>query len=296
MGNNDFHKKYQDVLIRTFKVLVDIIKQNGLEYFATGGTAIGAVRHQNIIPWDDDIDICMPRSDYNKFIKIAKDVLPDGYELNSIYSKDGIATYCKFVNKRTSFWEIENCPKMSGIFVDIFPFDRYDKDESSFIKEWKRMKMLSRLYLLCNSKFSLSYMFTKRGLSDKTMYISNILSLFIPQWLNSNIKKRIIRLDYKYSQTSQGKYLVNYYGAYGKKELFEASWFSRSFEQPFADFTIKLGVGNEDYLKQNYGDYMKLPPEEKRVCEHRHFYVNLSERISIEEARKRVNKGIVQEL
>ena len=230
----NYHFLYQSKLLETFKALITILESKNLNYFACGGTALGAVRHKNIIPWDDDIDIFMPRKDYMELLGLAQGI-KEGYEILSINDHGGRATYMKFVNIQTSYWEIENCPTMSGLFIDIFPLDYYDGDIESFVKKWSQLKNLSRLLFLSNSKFSLSYLIKNIGSEDKKMYWSNLLSLFVPGFLCGFIRERIRQFDKNILYNSKTNTMVCYYGSYGKKEYFEACWFDNYVDCQYAE-------------------------------------------------------------
>lgn len=296
MSDRDFKKAFQSKILETFQVLIKVIEQNNLNYFVCGGTAIGAVRHNNIIPWDDDIDIFMPRKDYMKLIELANCIIPKGYKLRSIYDQEGLFTYAKFINENTSFWEIENYPVMSGIFVDVFPVDESSLSKKEFYNLWKQRKKLVQILFLSQYKFNLGYAFNGKNIADKKMYLCNLLSLFVPRCISHMVRKKLLRLDRSFVCNENCEHAVCYYGSYGCKEYFEAAWFKSYSLCKYADFEVRICNGNHEYLSNTYGDYMKLPPEGKRVYEHRHHYVNLSSRISIEEAKKRIKAGKFEEI
>lgn len=289
--SNEFDVQYKQKLLDTFKVLIDFLEENKITYYAVGGTAIGAVRHHNIIPWDDDIDIFIPRAEYDRLIQLPLDAIPIGYEIQSIHN-GGDCPYVKFVDINTSFWEIENLPRMSGIFIDIQPLDYFDGDSSLFGKKWSVLKFWVRLGFLSQYKFNIGYVTSRLYKKDKKVFISNLLSVFVPKCMWPIIRSKIVSLDKKYSLNKGSSTMACFYGAYGMKDYYDSEWFSDSIDCEFADIKIKLPIGYDPYLRRVFGDYMQLPPIEKRVYEHRHYYVNLKERVSIVDARKRVESGI----
>ena len=96
----ELQPKWNAIITDVFRKFIEICKENDLSYFCCGGTAIGAIRHQGMIPWDDDIDVFMPRPDYDKFIKIAQSVELDKYELITPFTHPNYPLYfAKLCNK-----------------------------------------------------------------------------------------------------------------------------------------------------------------------------------------------------
>ena len=118
---NDLQKE----ILEIFKIVHRICEQNELSYYAVGGTAIGAVRHNGFIPWDDDMDIAMPIEDYCFFKRHAQELLPDGYEFYSYENSPRYAhVFGKIINNNTTYIEESNMPypkAYSGVWIDIMP-------------------------------------------------------------------------------------------------------------------------------------------------------------------------------
>lgn len=291
----DFITVYKKVLLETFKNLIDFLNAEELEYYVCGGTAIGAIRHNGFIPWDDDVDIFMPRKDYEELKRMFHHSDDSHYELLTPDNFESVITYMKYVNKQTTFWEMKDIRYSTGVFIDIFPLDFFDGDENEFIKEYNKIKRLRQLSLLSITHFSLKTLLKSVGNGNKKQIGMSLLSLFIPHFVNDKIKRKIKEFDDKCCKKDNGKTIVSFYGSYGKKEYLKKEWFSKSVLQDFSHLRVKLPVGYDEYLKQCYGDYMMLPPTEKRVYEHSHYYVNLNERLTIPEAQNRVKKGFTEE-
>ena len=126
MTTQDTISKVQAVICEIMQQIDTICRRHNLTYFAIGGTALGAVRHQGFIPWDDDIDIGMPRKDYEAFMRYAAEELPQGYFLQTFATEKKTPFYFAKIRKdNTKFVEfyLRDLDIHQGIFVDIFPFD-----------------------------------------------------------------------------------------------------------------------------------------------------------------------------
>ena len=119
------HNRYREVLLQTMKAFISFCKEHQITYYACGGTAIGAVRHRGMIPWDDDIDVYMDRANYNRFISLwtsLQSKYPD-YEVVCLGDDGYYLPLTKFADKRTTVWETPEYPFIFGVYVDIFPLD-----------------------------------------------------------------------------------------------------------------------------------------------------------------------------
>ena len=116
-------KRWNDILIGCLHRFIEICEKHNLTYFCVGGTVIGTVRHGGLIPWDDDIDVAMPRPDYDRFLEIAKTENMGDYEVASPEMKGYPYFFSKFCDANTSLIELENVPCLYGVYIDIFPID-----------------------------------------------------------------------------------------------------------------------------------------------------------------------------
>ena len=126
--------RIQQIEFDIMQQIDSICRAHDLTYFAIGGSVLGAVRHQGFIPWDDDIDIGMPRKDYEEFLKYASEELPKGYFLQTFFTEKKSPFYFAKVRKdNTKFVEyyLRDLDIHQGLFVDIFPFDNVPVNEST---------------------------------------------------------------------------------------------------------------------------------------------------------------------
>ena len=155
MDEQRYLKKLQREELDILLVIQEFCRKNDIEWFLMSGTALGALRHKGFIPWDDDIDIGMLRDQYDRFIELAEDGLPEGYSLHTHKNTDGFACFFAKVYRdgtifQTAETEEAGCPQ--GIFVDIFPFDRVSSDSAELKKQIRAAMIWQRISYLYHSR------------------------------------------------------------------------------------------------------------------------------------------------
>jgi len=235
----------------------EICLKNDLKYYIVGGTCIGAMRHKGFIPWDDDVDIAMPRPDYDKLTKLDWQVLSDKLELKYYENTSNSPIhYVKVVDKTTTLIEARYHNYVEGLYLDIFPLDGVEsKSEKRFSKVWTLHSVIMKH---CSTDSN-----------DKGM--KTIIAKLIPLSIaHRYIDKLMRKSDYQSSE-----YVVNFLGAYGVKEIVPKSFFGTPRLMQFEEFSFYGPEKAEEYLANIYGNYMELPPVEKRVFKHNYYYINL---------------------
>lgn len=232
---------------------------NGIKYSICYGTLIGAVRHRGFIPWDDDIDIMMEREDYDRFIRGYKSAEHPYYRLHSLETDTSYALpFAKVEDARTVIIERSKGPR-TGIAIDVFPVDAAFDDRQQSLKYIDRIMRARKLYC---GKFlkPTPYNSTAKKIAIR---ILNILTAPLPltslaRWYERRCRRGV------HGAANAG---VLVWG-YGRRELFDASVFRTVEPIVFEDRQFYTLTERHTYLSGLYGDYMQLPPEDKRHSPH----------------------------
>lgn len=255
----------QAVMLESLKEFIRVCEKHNLTYFLVTGSALGAVRHEGFIPWDDDIDVAMPREDAKKLLAL-KDEFKDPYFLQH-YSTDKGFTYpfMKLRNSNTTY--IENFfqfHKMNhGIWIDIFIIDGMSKQETLTNKA-KNGWLWVLYYLVYGANF-----YGKPRLNNfiPQLLLSLVSLLLFPlkinNWLIKVIDRKMQKVPY-----SEAKLVGAYLLWGGNKEAMPKEIYGKGREATFEGLKVIVPEHVEEYLTRRYGDFMSLPPENKRYGHH----------------------------
>ena len=267
MEHNDL-RKVQLAQLDLLKEVDRICKKNAISYFLTGGSALGAVRHSGFIPWDDDLDIGMLRAEYERFRVACSSELDNDYEYQDWDCDEGYGLcFAKLRIKGTHFVEKQTVDSSAdnGIFIDIFPYDKVSQSISIEKRDCRKLYLWKRVILAKKG-----YLPVEDSIYRKLTYI--LLKRFYPANVDK-VKKRILGLALN-NQRADTNYVVTYGGAYGYwKERIKEEWVSSTVNMKFEDTVVPVAKGVKYYLTQIYGNYMELPPIDKR--ENRHGIIEL---------------------
>ena len=286
ISSEEQQRRYKDKLVTTLKAFDVICKENDIKYYACGGTAIGAVRHNGIIPWDDDIDVCMLKPDYDRFMALKEKIKQYNYQIIDYHDNGYYLPYAKFIDTRTTLWEVVEYECVIGAFIDIFPLYYTVEDVDVNLKIWKKYIKTFEKYALGIRKFDYSgFFYAIKGfhLGIIRDYIrGGCFYKFMQKKSKANFDKLVCELS-----KNKGNRLMNFYTFYPvKKEILKVQWFESQIEFPFEDTTIMLPNGYREYLAQLFGDYMTPPPVEKRTTHHQHFYLDLDRHLTLAEIKR----------
>jgi lipopolysaccharide cholinephosphotransferase len=268
ISNEDVTKKLQETEKEIYKDFQALCKKHNIPFFASGGTAIGAIRHQGFIPWDDDIDICLLREDYNKVIYYIRKELSDKYEVYDCKSKDGyVLVFSKICKKGTKIQEdtYADTNYTTGVFVDLFAYDRTSRNPKLRRKQirdtwlWARLMVLS-VYKHPRFPDNLNGIKLKaaKGICILVHYGLKILHL------NKNFfYKKYLKAALRYKDSKEELYTDFSYIA-PEKLLCTHKMIFPLKEVKFEDCTISILNNADKYLKSQFGDYLTLPPINQR--------------------------------
>lgn len=283
-------KEYDAILVRILRKIQEICDENGIKWFLAYGSCLGAVRHKGIIPWDDDIDICMSRTDFDRFIEICKYKDLGDFEICTNGNTVGFYDHwARFVDKNTTLlWDLER-PFVSGIYVDVFPLD--GAADGNILWNYKRYIVWSRITNFARTNFSC------RQIKDwlfqgKIQYFSLAIatSMFRSLFLKLGPKmKNAIARKYDYQNSAFVTLYINVYNH--EKNTIKKSWIEETIMVPFVDMMAPIPKDYDAYLTHLYGDYMTPPPDNKKDDRHIVKFIDFNERLSLEEIKIRLKGG-----
>ncbi|MCP1101375.1 lipopolysaccharide cholinephosphotransferase [Aequitasia blattaphilus] len=271
---SEFEEYDKEILDKLHKTQIEILnefkricKKHDLNYFIAYGSAIGAVRHRGFIPWDDDIDVAMPRKDYMKFMSLAKKELADKYFLMTPeIDKRYACTVTHLEMKGTIFVSEMNqdlkCEQ--GIFMDIFPLDFVA--ENKVKEKWQGLStnFWGRLLFLSGTAYPIVPVKGVFGLVLRYLcvIIHYMLKLFhiSPAWIYKRFQKSSMS-----SYRKGGTYVTSFEYAGAIKDKVKYKDLFPLKEVKFEDTTVNIPSNNHEFLTKVYGDYLKMPPVHKRV-------------------------------
>ncbi len=253
----------KEIAFRILSELDDICEQNGFTYSLAYGTLLGAVRHQGFIPWDDDIDIMMPRKDYLNFIEYCK-THETPFELASVETDPAYGyLFAKACDPHTVLVPGNVRWQKYGVQVDIFPIEHLGSNRTEAKQNADKRRFQRELLVATNWK---GFLWNERRsfLFNCVKFLFFLMGRFAsPSALAASIKN-----FYEPLQKEDCEYVGIVCGAYRDREIMHRSIYEQYIDIPFESGVFKAIAKYDEYLRLIYGDYMQLPPEKDRVPQH----------------------------
>lgn len=259
--------KLHESQVNILKDFIQVCKKYNLRYFGVYGTALGAVRHKGFIPWDDDTDVAMLRTDYNKFLEIAEKELGTFYRVMTPLKDARYACTVTHLQRKNTRFVPEfsrNAQYDMCIDLDIFPLDYVANHEKEQIRQGKRTNFFGKLLYLSGNKYPVIPM---GGIQAKILeiiciWVHYVLKLFriTPQ----KIYRWYLKEATAYEE-EQGEYVTSFEYSGSVKDKVKVKDLFPTKEVPFEDIMISLPQNNEEFLTKVYGDFMKIPPKDKQI-------------------------------
>lgn len=252
-------EEYKKALIELLQYVDGVCRENNIKYSLIGGSLIGAIRHHGIIPWDDDIDIILMDNEYEKLIKILKQKNNTNnkfFLMDNDTNKTYIRPFAKVINTDTILEE-EYVKKIDnyGIYLDIFKYN-YVPNNKLFRKIHYNIFFYEKTLMTISN--------TNKKYRNPYKKIIALLARVVDseKWLKICIKR-----FNKYTNKKDNKYIMSNWPAYGyKHEIQKASDFTQFIDAEFEGLNIMIAKDYDSILKTTFGDYMTLPPENKRIA------------------------------
>lgn len=265
-------KDLQSIELDILISFTNFCNSKGYKYFLCGGTLIGALRHKGFIPWDDDIDIMMPRDDYTKALK---EYYHEFYKVDSVsINEQSHVRYARVCDSRTLLRTNQKEKYMESVFIDVFPMDGLPNSDIGRKLLIYLQQVLIACHLASVLKFGKSNRYADRdgGTANwrsklRTIFKCALISLLghtEPSTWGIFMNK--IAMMEKYDNHEYVGVTIS--GPHGTKEIMKATYFSDRVKLDFEGHCFYAPVGYDQYLRQLYGDYMKMPQVSKRRSHH----------------------------
>ena len=266
MVTEEIREKLKSKQLYLLRGFLNICQNNSLQYFLVGGSALGAVRHKGYIPWDDDIDVALPRPDYNRFIEIAQTQLESDIFLQTFLTDEEYGQdFAKLRLDGTAFIE-SSCRNLNinhGIYIDVFPIDGYPHKKID-IKVLNIVKKVVKTYSHKGYCSNNNYPIIKKLRHKCWLIVCSVLCGFQH---TSNVLNRLDKLYQRWDYNSCDE-VVCHGGAWDELEHCPKVQYGNGTLAQFEGIDVLIPELFDEYLEHKYPNYMQLPPLEKRVSHH----------------------------
>ena len=270
---NDLQKCQLEIL----KAFIKVCEKHHLQYYLVGGTCIGAIRHHGFIPWDDDIDVGLPRPDYDKFIALKNPFDDPRYFIQTYQTdKHYVYNFAKVRDSKTTFIEkpFSHQQINHGVWIDVYPIDGMSYQDVPPQKLGKKVRHFwHNVYLMYLGIFY-------RKITKRTWYLDIPLNIVSALFFWTNVKHyRNKRIDRYAKKIPYEKALLvgNLFGNNADREAMPKIIYEEGSHATFEGVDVFVPKDYDRYLTLLFGDYMKLPPLDKQVGHHYHNGLSLEE-------------------
>lgn len=255
-------KRIQEIELELLKEFIRICQELNLEYVVYGGTLLGVEKYDGFIPWDDDVDVALPRNSYNRFVSEADRYLSDKYYIQTPYNcVKSPYPYTKLRKRGTKYVEYSNrnVDIETGIYIDIYPIDRIPDDEQKRKQQFKKVNKWIHLYvyrqvpLYDRKSDSISGKLKNTG----KWIVCHITKVLSQQYCIKKIDHYMTMYDKSLTTRYAALNSPNYNNIY--EELYPLK------TGLFEGLSVNIPGDYKEHLKKRYGDYSGLPDEDKRI-------------------------------
>jgi lipopolysaccharide cholinephosphotransferase len=251
----------KEIELEILKVFHDFCQENNIRYFISHGTLLGTIRYKGFIPWDDDVDVLVPREDYNRLLALFKD--SERYQLFSFEkNEEFLFPYAKLCDMTTR--KIENGMEDGlavGLDMDIFPLDAWGNDLKKAQKEVKRQKRA----VFC---LGLTKLDKAASANPLKRFVKAILMVFCKMRGSKYYVRKIMKETARHPYEGSAYLGSKAWNVYGERDILPAEVFDHPIEVEFEGYTFRAPVGYDAFLSSLYGNYLPEPPPEKRKTHH----------------------------
>ena len=254
-------QELKEIELDILKVFDAFCKENNIKYYLSHGTLLGAIRYKKFIPWDDDVDLLIPRDDYNRMIKLFNDT--ERYRLFA-FEKDSnylypIAKLCDMTTRKDEFGY--NNGVELGVDIDLFPLDAWDDDLKKAKQEVRYIK--KNMFRLGLSKLK-----KPDSIHPIKRFVKGIIMIIFKMRGSKHYIKNILKASHKEEQKGNNYLGCKAWCVYGEKGIIPAEVFADTVDIEFEGEKFPAPIGWNKYLSCLYGDYLPEPPKEKQKTHH----------------------------
>ena len=266
--DNSALRKLQLTELENMRIFAELCDRHGLRYYLVGGTMLGAVRHQGFIPWDDDMDVGMPRPDYERFLELAPGELPEGYSLLNYKRNPEYKRYfSRIVNDEVKIINASNTRTIEeNAWLDIFPFDGMPDG---------RLRQKAHFWRLTGIRFfyhaSCFDELVNLNRPGRAWYLRAAIRFISATHIGRHMdtKKLMLRIEkglmkYPYDEA---KYMVSFFGSYMEREIVDKAFLGEGRKYRFETLMLNGPEKYDEFLTHFYGDY-RTPPKDADKDKH----------------------------